>query len=167
MARETSGGASSGSGCQRKGDVQSAAERHARSIGAGFGSSALLVPHELSSLVCELVELGRGEEAARRARQLQEAADGVEDLRGLEARVGIALAAAATDDAEAAGLLQRAIEIARRYHLPFVEVAGLDVWAARTGRVDHLDAAAALLDQIGARGDWVEWLASRRSRLDA
>jgi class 3 adenylate cyclase/tetratricopeptide (TPR) repeat protein len=149
---------------RRRGDLRSAVELHVSSLAAGFGSSTLpKLPH-LIGLVRSLAELGEHQEAQRQVRLLQEAVAGVDDLRGLGARVSSALGAAATDEAEADAHFRRAIEIARRYQLPFAEVDALDGWAARTGRVEHLDAAAAVLDRIGAGGDWIDWLAARRNR---
>jgi hypothetical protein len=149
---------------RRRGDLQKAAEAHAGSVGAGFGSSRIAGLRNRSALVWTLAEMGEHEEARRRARDMEDAIADVDDLRGLGARVASAQGAAATDDARADAHFRRAIEIARRYELPFAEIDALDAWATRTGDIEHLDAAGAVLDRIGAGGDWMEWLATRRNR---
>jgi class 3 adenylate cyclase len=149
---------------RQRGDLPTAAELHAGSLAAGFGSSRLSGLYSHIALVRTLAEMGEHEQARRRARALQEAAAAIDDLRGLGARLAAALGAATLDDEHADALFTRAIEVARRYELPFAEVWALDAWATRTGRVEHLDVAAAVLDRIGAGGDWVHWLAARRSR---
>lgn len=119
----------------------------------------------LSSLAQVHHEMGAQGEAARRGRELRDAADAVEDLLGLTSAVEIGLGWASGDIDEACAHLSRAVDVASDYHQPFVEIDALDAWAQRSGHMEHLDAAGAILDRIGAGGDWIGWLASRRARL--
>lgn len=142
----------------RRGNVREAIESLGAAVDSGFGSSAVPAVYSLSSLVQALVETGDRGGATRRASELIEAASAIDDLRGTEARVATALGAAAPTEDEAAAHFARAIEVARRYRLPFAEVDALAAWANRSGSTEHLDAAATIFERIGAGGDWLVWL---------
>lgn len=150
----------------RRGEVRAGIEWLRAAVDAGFLSSAVPMLYPLSSLVQALAETGDRSEAERRARELVGAVARIDELRGIEARVATALGAAADTEDEAVGHFTRAIEVARLYELPFSEVDALAAWANRSGRAEHLDSAAAILDRIGAGGDWIGWIDALRHRLE-
>jgi DNA-binding CsgD family transcriptional regulator len=130
---------------------------------------------ELALLLVETKQLKEAEEQLNRVREVL--AEG-EDWRGLSGRAELAEAAvaAAHSQTEASDHFERAIDIFRRYSLPWDEAEAWEVWA-QLGRgfyrgrarrdfvTEKLAGAEAVYQRIGAGQPWLDRLVVEASHL--
>jgi tetratricopeptide (TPR) repeat protein len=119
-----------------------------------------------AALVLVYADLGRIDEAAPHLNRCREISENGEDWRGLVGAVARAEAVVAAaegkyEDAEAQ--FGKAVEIFRRYHVPFEEAEAMHYWgralnaSGEHGRAnERLDAAIEIYRRCGAGERWVE-----------
>jgi DNA-binding CsgD family transcriptional regulator len=130
-------------------------------------------------LALHMAEAGRLSEASPHIARMREILAEGEDWRGLAGRAALAEAAIAAAQAEhevAAKHFEHALEVFRRFSLPWDEAEASEIWARscrgfyrgrgrRAFVADKLQAARAIYERIGAGQPWLERLDAQARRL--
>lgn len=155
-----------------RGEAAAAADylRHALAIGVD-GPEMLLEMRAASELATVCAEIGHFAEAEQLVERVRDILAGGEDWRGLAGRAALAegAVALAAGHAEGDSHFEEAIEVFRRYSLPWDEAEAFEVWAhigrrlhrGRSRRAlvnEKLDCARAIYERIGAAGPWLDRL---------
>lgn len=155
-----------------RGDVAAAADHLRHAFAAGVeGPNMLLEIRAASELAIVCAEIGHLAEAEPLMERIREIFAAGEDWRGLAGRAALAegAVALAAGSAGAGSHFERAIEVFRRYSLPWDEAEAFEVWAhigrrlhrGRSRRAfvsEKLDCARAIYVRIGAAQAWLDRL---------
>lgn len=101
-----------------------------------------------------LARTGRNDEARRLLETSEHLLGRADDLRGVLGFLELARAALAPSDADAESHFEAAVDVFHRFSLQHYEAEAFEDWGRVTGRREHLDAALAIYDRVGAGPSW-------------
>jgi len=108
---------------------------------------------------------GRHDEARRLLEASEHLLGQADDIRGVLGFLELAKATLAQSDSDTESHFAAAIDVFHRFSLQHYEAEALEDWGRVTGRRDHLDAALAIYDKVGAGSAWKQRALDLRTGL--